>query len=210
MFFSFIHSRNSHTKFSHVNKTFNIDIASISAPITNSGSVNVGNGNNTPSSSSSSSTSSSSTASSTDSHVDHIELEQPQQQLNNNNNNINSSYPNKQISKIQVIEDDEQVKKPNQYQQYHNHILQQHFQQQQQQMNENNFVNNNLSDMSDCSSISLHKFKKPINYDSLIGDRFVYNNSNQLVNLDRHSFHENQLQSKSLTDNNNNKGKLDT
>jgi hypothetical protein len=111
-----------------------------------------------------SSTSTSSTTSSIDSQVDHNDF-------------------NEQISKIKVTEDEDQVKKSN-----HKHILQQHFQQQQQMME-----NNSSEISSNCSSISINKFKKPINYDSLVGDRFVYNNNNQLVNLDRHSFHENQL-----------------
>jgi hypothetical protein len=164
LFFSFRNTQQH--KFSHVNKTFNIDIASISAPISNTISVN-----GICSSRSTASTSSTTSSSATDSQLDQT---------------ADDLYPNKQISNIKVTEDSEQIKK-------HNHQI---YQLQQQHINENKF--NNSSDMSDCSSISIDKFnnnnknKRPINYDNLIGDRFVFNNNNQLVNYERHSFHENQ------------------
>ena len=50
-------------------------------------------------------------------------------------------------------------------------------------MIENNFINNSSDTSSNCSPVTISKFKKPINYVTLIGDRFVYNNNNQLVNL---------------------------
>lgn len=176
--------RNGPNKFSHVNKSFNIDIASISAPISTT-TAGIGSCSSTASTASSSSTSS--TTSSASSDVDNVDR---------------YSYPNKQISQIQVTEDEHKIENGNynnnnNNNHHHNGLRELIF-----QSNEIKMIANSI-DTSDSSIISINKIKnKIVNYDNLVGDRFVYNNTtHQLVNLN-----DNQLQLNSSD--NNKQGKL--